>query len=332
MKDAARSVSLIAKGLLAALVLAAGAGSAQPQSCDRACLLKLTDVYLAALVKHDPKAAPLASSLRFVENVRKAKPGEGLWTSLTSGPTRFSIHVPDPVTQSAGWMGMMERGGKPVIVAIRLKVDKGRIVEAEHLVADVSGADNLARLQVPRPGLVSEVPPAGRLPHDQLVKIGASYYDALDDNDGSKMPFAQDCERHENGSVTAAPNLPPRDPPYPNISRECKGQLDSNGMAYISTIGNRRLFAADPVTGLAMGLSQFHHALDNLPYPVTLKDGTRGVRTAESIGRGPFDLPAAHIFKVGADHKVHEIEAMGFIADYNSPERLGKLSTLSRHG
>jgi len=30
-------------------------------------------------------------------------------------------------------------------------------------------------------------------------------------------------------------------------------------------------------------------------------------------------IPAAHIFKVGADGKVHEIEAMGFTTDYNSP-------------
>lgn len=31
----------------------------------------------------------------------------------------------------------------------------------------------------------------------------------------------------------------------------------------------------------------------------------------------PFDLPAAHIFKVRAG-KIHEIEAMGFMAPYES--------------
>jgi hypothetical protein len=30
-------------------------------------------------------------------------------------------------------------------------------------------------------------------------------------------------------------------------------------------------------------------------------------------------LPAAHIFKIGADGKVHEIEAVGFTAPLNSP-------------
>jgi hypothetical protein len=309
--------------LLAAATLAmAGPVRAQGRAsaCDRDCLIALTDNYIAALVKHDPGAMPLAPRFRFVENIKRLQPGEGLWKSVTAGPTRFSIHVPDPATQSAGWLGMMERDGKPVIVAIRLRIGGGRLAEAEHLVADVSGADNLARLQTPRPGLLAEVPEAARLPHDKLAAIGYSYYPALDDNDGKLMPFAPDCERRENGMVTAAPNLPPRAPPYPNISRECKGQIDSQAMKYISTIDNRRLFAADPVTGLAMGFSHFRHGMDNMPYEVTLKDGSKGTRTKESIGQpGPFDLPAAHVFKVGADGMVHEIEAMGFLAPYNAP-------------
>ena len=32
----------------------------------------------------------------------------------------------------------------------------------------------------------------------------------------------------------------------------------------------------------------------------------------------PFDLPAAHIYKVYGG-KIHEIEAMGFLAPYNAP-------------
>jgi len=32
----------------------------------------------------------------------------------------------------------------------------------------------------------------------------------------------------------------------------------------------------------------------------------------------PFDLPAMHIFKVWGG-QIHEIEAMGFMAPYNSP-------------
>ena len=42
-------------------------------------------------------------------------------------------------------------------------------------------------------------------------------------------------------------------------------------------------------------------------------------RNEKNMPFAPFDLPAAHIFKIGADGKVHEIEAVGFVAPPNSP-------------
>jgi hypothetical protein len=76
------------------------------------------------------------------------------------------------------------------------------------------------------------------------------------------------------------------------------------------------MFAADPVTGLAMGLSMFRHPMDNVPYEVILADGTT---TMFAPAFAPFDLPAAHIFKIGPDRQIHEIEAMGFLAPHGSP-------------
>jgi hypothetical protein len=307
---------------LMAMPAAAATKAKAPAYCDRACLVKLTDSYVGALIKHDPKAAPLAANVRFVENVKKMNVGEGVWTTATGGPTSFAIHVPDPVNQTAGWIGMIQNKGVPTMLAIRLKLDKGKIVEAEHLVAEIR-KEQLDKVQTLRPGLTTDVPAGKQLPHDQLIKIGASYYDALDDNDGTKMPFAADCERHENGMVTAGPG--PSVGAGPNgagaspIARDCAGQLTSGVMAYITSIGNRRVFAADPVTGLVMGLSHFHHPMDYAPYPVKALDGTVTMYDQKRMPFKPFDLPAAHIFKVGADGKVHEIEAMGFQAPLNAP-------------
>ena len=90
------------------------------------------------------------------------------------------------------------------IVAIRLELDpRGKIVQAEHLLSSVREAQ-MVNLQSLRPGILTEIPAAQRKPHDELIEIGASYYDALDDNDGSLAPFAADCERHENGMITAS--------------------------------------------------------------------------------------------------------------------------------
>ena len=297
----------------------------QSVACDRDCLVGVIRDYLAALVAHDPAALPLAADIAFVENVSRMAPGAGLWQSAVSGPTDFAIFVPDVELQQAGFMGVMtrstEEGEQPALVAVRLKLTGREITEAEHIVAGVD-PNNMSRLQTPRAGLVTAVPEGRRLSHDELGAIGLSYYDALDDNDGSLMPFADDCQRHENGMVTAGAQAGPgpnADPDRAPVARLCGPQLDSQSFVYIEFIENRRLVAADPVTGLAMGFSHFRHSFENLPYQVIHTDGSTSERNADNMPFDPFDMPAAHIFKVGADGLVHEIEAVGFIAPHNSP-------------
>ena len=321
---------------IAALLLTSALGACNAASedeaaapvCDRACLVKLTQDYVAGLEGKDPARVRFSDEAVIVENLKRIRAGEGLWTDITGAGSSFSVVVPDEARQTAGWIGMVERDGKPTVVAVRLKLDpRGSIVEAEHLYADIDtesplGKSQLANLQTVRPGLLADVPETDRKSEDELIRIGANYYDALDDNDGSKMPFAADCERHENGMVTAGGNAGPGpNGPQPHpVARDCAGQLTSGVFQYIDKIENRRVFAADPQTGLVMGLSHFRHPMDFPPYEVTAADGTKlSYDRDDEMKFDPFDLPAAHIFKVGADGKVHEIEAMGFRADLNSP-------------
>lgn len=287
--------------------------SGEQAACDRQCLIDVTDQYLEALAANDPAAAPLAANIRFVENTEPMKPGDGLWKTATGGKTDFAIYVPDTNLQQAGWMGVVQRDGKPVMLALRLKVEGGRISEAEHLVTEPAQG-RMENLQAVRAGLRSEVQDAQRMSHEDLIRLGASYYDALDDNDGSKMPFADDCQRLENGMITAGEGVgpPPNSQPgAPRTATDCAGQLDSQAFVYIDRIENRRMVAADPVTGLVMGFSHFRHPMNNLPYKVTNADGSVTERNAQNMPYEPFDMPAAHIFKIGGDGKVHEIEAVG---------------------
>ncbi len=297
------------------------ATAAAAPACDRTCLIDATDRYLRALVAHDPGAGRLAADAAFVENVQRLKPGEGLWKTTTGGPTDFRIYVPDVDQQQAGWMGVMEREGKPVLVALRLKLDEGQVTEAEHIVAEL-GEQVMDNVKKVRPGLLAEVPQDQRLSHDALGDPGMTYYDALDDNDGSKMPFAADCQRRENGMTTAGEGIGPSPVQTGNkapVASQCKEQLDSNSFQYIDRIENRRMIAADPVTGLMLGFSHFRHPMTNLPYTVTHVDGSTSERNSKNMPYDPFDMPAAHIFKLGAEGKVHEIEAVGVTVPYNSP-------------
>lgn len=282
---------------------------------DRAALISLVDQYMAALVAHESAGLAFADNATFVENAKPIAAGQGLWQSASGVATDFRIYVPDPVSQQVGFLGLMQENGEPVLVALRLQVDKGAIVAAEHLVARDLQESQLANLQSVRPGLLAEIPADQRKSRDELLGIGYSYYDALDLNDGDLAPFAADCVRFENGWQTA--NIPPRggDDPLSVIGEmQCGPQLDTGTFLYIDEINNRRVFIADPQTGLVFGLSHFRHAMEQNTFPLS---GVEGV-TSREVDFEPFDLPAAHVFKVGADGLIHEIEAMGFMLPYDS--------------
>ncbi|HUK00688.1 MAG TPA: hypothetical protein VLW26_00255 [Steroidobacteraceae bacterium] len=307
---------------LASLTAQAATRAPAPTTCDRDCLKALADSYFAALVAHDPKKVPLASDVKIVENAKRIQPGEGLWKTATAGPTDFKIVVPDTYSQEVGGMVMIQSEGKPAQVGFRLKLVNGKIVEAEHMIAmprDMS----LPNLQKVRTGILMDVPYEYRDSRGRLVHIAKSYYDALDNNNGSLAPFAPDCERRENGMRTAPsggvasnPMIPgaPTRPPSLLGMQDCTSQINSGTFQYITVIDNRRVELADEQTGLALGFSHFHHAMTEKEYKIVNDPN----RETMKMDYKPFDLPAMHIFKVWGG-QIHEIEAMGFTAPYNSP-------------
>jgi hypothetical protein len=299
--------------MLATVLLMACSTPATRSQCDRACLNKMVDTYLAALVAHDPKRVPIAPNAKFVENTVPTQLGEGFWKTAQSGPTAYRIYVPDPTAQQVGFLGMMQEDGKPVQLGLRLKLQNGQVVEMEHLLARNLRDTSLKNLQTPRPGLLATVPAAERSPREQLLKIGATYYDALVNSDGHAAPFADDCLRRENGMQTTG-NPPPATPGRGTMgAMGCAAQLDTRVMSYIKRIEPRRVEIADVETGLVFGLSQFRHPMEEKSLKIV---GVPGVDSVD-MNFKPFDLPAAHIFKVQGG-KIHEIEAMGFTMPYNS--------------
>jgi hypothetical protein len=283
-------------------------------ACDRACLKHTVDNYMSALVAHDPSRVAFAPDLKLVENTVPMKPGEGLWKTASALPTTFRIYVPDPVSEEVGFMCVMQANNKPVMLALRLKIRDGKITEAEHLIASNLSEKSLKNLQRPRPGLLLVVPPSERIPRAEMLKVGLSYYSALVDGVGKEAPFADDCLRHENGmQTTGNPRDPSRGPMGVIGSMGCSAELDTKVMSYIKRIEPRRVEIADPVTGLVFGLSQFRQPMVEKSVKIV------GVPGVDSVPMNfkPFDLPAAHIFKIRGG-KIHEIEAMGTMMPYDS--------------
>ena len=98
---------------LALALFAAGAATAQPASCDRRCLEDFVDRYLDALVRHDPRAVPIAAAAR---NGQRLEVGDGLWRSVKAKGKLFKVEKGEirrieatlervPYGVTSGWSG-----------------------------------------------------------------------------------------------------------------------------------------------------------------------------------------------------------------------------------
>jgi hypothetical protein len=306
----------------AALVGLSAAMAAPPPQCDRACLIALADQYLAAMVKHNPKGLPLAAKVKYTEDTATIPIGDGLWVGASEGPATFKIYVADPTSGQIGFYGVLKEYDKPVILALRLKVEKGKITEIEHVLARNLQKKAMPNLVKPRPAFLEPVPPAERVPRAEMLRIANSYFDSIEQDKGSVAPFADDCVRHENGVQTTT-----NKPPDPNstegdaVSRAwakinalgCRAQIDSQILTYITRIRPRRLVIVDEELGIVFGFPMFVHRGDVRLIHIV---GVPGVDTMP-MPYGPFNLQAGEMFKIRGG-QIHEIEANGFVMPYGS--------------
>ena len=208
MSTASRIVRLLSCAMVSAPLFAAAS------NCDRACLKTSLDQYLAAVIKHDPSAAPLFVGFRQTENAVVVKPGTGVWKSVT-GLGKVQRRYLDAVSGQAGYFGTVEEGSKLAIVTVRVRVENRKITEAEWLMArdgdpGLNGPatatqragnffepDNLAANPPPE----RTVPKAERLSREALMAITNSYFDGLTGRDGSLIIAHPGCTRLENGNT-----------------------------------------------------------------------------------------------------------------------------------
>jgi len=198
---------LLLSALLLMFVTAPAFGQAGAR-CDRDCLRNFITRYLDAMVAHNPKALPTASTLRFTEDTKVMALGEGLWKNA-SGIRTYRQDFLDVREGVAASHVIVEEGGKPVMLALRLKVVEGKITEIETMVTrnrEEGAIFNIESLQKARPEM-NVVPDASqRMSRADLIRI-AEFYPLGLKVGGSfaavNAPFAPDAYRIENGQTMA---------------------------------------------------------------------------------------------------------------------------------
>src|SRR5688572_32660295 len=103
-----------------------------PLACDRACLEKVLDQYLAAVVAHDPKRVPLSADVKYSENNQLIAVGDGFWKTA-QGLGNYKHYFADPEFGQVAFMGTMREADSTLLMSLRLRIELGRITEIESV-------------------------------------------------------------------------------------------------------------------------------------------------------------------------------------------------------
>jgi hypothetical protein len=301
------------------LVLASGGpAAAQSGACDRKCLEGFVDRYLDAVVRHDPKAVPLAANVRFTENGQRLAVGDGMWRSVKSKGT-YRLFVSDVEAQQVAFIGTLHEQhndpakSNPVLVALRLKIADNRIAEIEQLVVrNAEAAMRVEQLGQPRAQFLTAVPESQRMSRADLIATANKYFSGMQQNDGKgDYPFADDCNRIENGSFTTNQtprNGEPRPDPATATSYSgqwsCLEQFKSGLLHFVTRIRDRRYVAVDRERGLVFAFAFFDHSAGD-----TRNFTTPSGRSVSAGPVQPWTWEIAELFKV-ENGKLGQIEAV----------------------
>src|SRR5262249_37560442 len=119
--------------LLSSAWITASSQSSASSSCDRECLRGFITQYLKAMVAHDPKSLTLAANVRFTGDTKTLPLGEGLWKGA-SGLRSYRQDFLDVREGMAASHVIVEEGGNPVMLGLRLKITDKKISEIETMV------------------------------------------------------------------------------------------------------------------------------------------------------------------------------------------------------
>lgn len=258
--------------LAGALAMATGPASVSAQpACDRMCLRTMLDQYLAAVVKHDPAAAPIVIGFRQTENAINVRPGNGVWKTVTA-LGKVQRRYLDPVTGQAGYYGTLEEGGNTILATVRVRVENRQLTEAEWHIARADDPGLNGARQPGRPPanllntdyLAQNPPPERVVPRNQrsdrdtLARIVNSYFDAITSHDTSVALTHPGCARAENGTPAPAGRfLPPLTAPAPGAAASNNDCVSGLANFNLSMVVARRIPLVDEEAQVALGYAVF---------------------------------------------------------------------------
>jgi hypothetical protein len=181
---------------------AQSAAASQVKGCTRAVLQTAVDSYLAAQTAGNLSKMPLASDVKYIENMTEIKKDQGLWN--TPLPVALHRSLLDVDSCRAFTEVIVTEGGNPYVLGTRLKVEKGKISEIDSLITKkgdwLFNADNYLKYSKAEDWRVLNADE--RVDRQALINAGNAYFDHFSDKTVA-VPFGKPCARLEGGAYTA---------------------------------------------------------------------------------------------------------------------------------
>lgn len=292
--------------------------------CDRECLIRIGEAYLTALKTKDRSGLPFAEQVIATENTGKITMGTGLFWRAGIEPTPFKVILADPVLGQLAIQSVLKIDGANALTAIRIRVERGMITEVEHMYDRNVAPEAMELLQQPVPLLLTDVPEDRQHSREYLTYAAESYFDALTGEDGSIAPFADDCNRHEQGYRTVFNEKPGRASPSPRLpdpntelgrfflqlsTMTCAQQVDTGVFAGMKRIWPHRTLVVDQQKGLVATFPFFvHDGMRHVDAPPKIAGMQR-----PQVGAGMVtNLTTMETFAI-RDGKIQHVEAFPFV-------------------
>jgi hypothetical protein len=266
----------------------------------------MVDVYVDALIAHDPRKIPVTPNVRFVENGVELPLGTALWKTA-SGRGTYRHYFADTTAEQAGFIGTLREHGQGMILVLRLAVRQGKIAEIEQLAIRTRNVDEYEKLKMD-PLWIGAVPERDRLSRDKLAALVNHYYTGMQGNDphGDYSFFHKDCNRIEHGRQTtnnAPSNYGHSD--IPNfVTMGCEAQFQTGFLGFVTLIRDRRYPVIDEERQTALAFAAFDHNGSIRKIPLS----TGQMFNVPPYFSTPRTLTIAEGFKV-LDGKLRLIEA-----------------------
>lgn len=261
----------------------------------------------------DPSRVAWAKNIKYTENNVAMKIGDGVWGTIT-GLGDYNLRFADPNSGQVGFYGIVQETRATSAFSLRLKVEGGKISEAEILIHRSEGPGSpfpsVPKL-VDKPVLNEILPPEARRPRERMISIADGYWSTLQLNDGMLFTdFTDDCTRVENGlQTTRNPDLVKT---IPVAGLSCGEQFKLGNYRYDDRVRDRRFPLVDEERGLVYSAAFLDHA--GRLGKFTLTDG----RVIDSPMKTPSTLCALELFKI-RDGKIQQIETIFIGVPYNMP-------------